>query len=61
MDTPLGQTEQAIRICQAIEYHFGLDLIVRTPAELHRRLTLGDFFLQEITERGKVLYARTRR
>jgi uncharacterized protein len=31
MRTPLKPTEQAVRICQAIEYHFGLDLIVRTP------------------------------
>ena len=34
METPLKETEQAVRICQAIDYHFGLDLIVRTPATL---------------------------
>jgi predicted nucleotidyltransferase len=28
MRTPLKPMEQAVRICQAIEYHFGLDLIV---------------------------------
>jgi len=60
MDTPLKETEQAIQICQAIEYHFGLDLIVRTPATIARRLALGDVFLQEIISKGKVLYERTR-
>jgi hypothetical protein len=39
-------------------YHFGLDLLVRTPQQLAERLALGDFFLQEVVEKGKVLYAR---
>jgi len=59
MDTPLKEMEQAVRICQAIEYHFGLDLIVRTPATMARRLALGDSFLLEATHNGKVLYERT--
>jgi len=59
MDTSLKESEQAVRICQAIEYHFGLDLIVRTPAKLSQRLALGDPFLQEAVRKGKVLYERT--
>jgi len=59
MDTSLKETEQAVRICQAIDYHFGLDLIVRTPATLARRLALGDPFLKEVVDQGKVLYERT--
>jgi predicted nucleotidyltransferase len=58
MDTVFKETEQAIRICQAIEYHFGLDLIVRTPDTLARRLALGDPFLHEVVSQGKVLYER---
>jgi predicted nucleotidyltransferase len=58
MRTPLKPMEQAVRICQAIEYHFGLDLIVRTPEMLERRLALGDPFLAEIVSEGKVLYER---
>ena len=58
METPLKETEQAVRICQAIDYHFGLDLIVRRPETVVHRLALGDFFLAEVLERGKVLYER---
>ncbi len=58
MDTSLRETEQAVRICQAIDYHFGLDLIVRTPAKMARRLALGDPFLREVVSRGRVLYER---
>ncbi len=37
---------------------FAMDLLVRTPQELEHRLAIGDFFMQEVVERGKVLYAR---
>lgn len=59
METALKEAEQAARICQQIDYHFGLDLIVRTPATLRRRLALGDSFLREIVEQGIVLYERS--
>jgi predicted nucleotidyltransferase len=58
MDTPLRNREQAAQIARAIDYHFGLDLLVRRPQQLAERLALGDFFLQEVIEKGKVLYAR---
>ncbi len=57
MDTPLRNREQAAKIVRAIDYHFGMDLIVRSPKQLAERIALGDFFLQEITEKGHVLYA----
>ena len=59
MKTTRKETEHAIRICQSISYHFGLDLMVRTPATLARRLALGDPFLQEVDSKGEVLYERT--
>jgi len=31
-------------------------LLVRTPAEVTKRLRWGDFFLREIMENGKVMY-----
>ncbi len=37
---------------------FPMDIIVRTPDELARRLASGDPFIREIVERGRVLYAR---
>src|SRR5438128_11714064 len=53
-----NESSQRRRIRSAIEYHFPLDLIVRTPETLRWRLEEGDWFLQEIVERGKVLYER---
>lgn len=56
MDTPLRSVEQAVEICRSIEYHYGLDLIVITPATLARRLALGDLFLKEVVREGRILY-----
>ena len=58
METPLREAEQAVQICRAIDYHFALDLLVRTPATLQRRLALGDLFLHELLSKGIVLYER---
>jgi hypothetical protein len=33
-----------------------VDILVRTPAQVQQRLAWNDFFLQEILEKGKVLY-----
>ncbi|MBM4072413.1 MAG: nucleotidyltransferase domain-containing protein [Planctomycetes bacterium] len=47
---------QAIRICQACERPFSLDLIVRTPLQIERGLAEDDWFLREVMDKGKVLY-----
>jgi predicted nucleotidyltransferase len=55
-----NQVEQAVRIDEAIEERdFPLDLFVRTPKTLEKRLRWGDCFLQEIVGGGKVLYEKT--
>lgn len=56
METNLKERHQSRTIRQAIDHDFALDLIVRTPATLARRLELGDFFLREIVAKGKVVY-----
>ena len=35
---------------------FPVDLLVRTPQAIRRRIEMGDCFMQRIIERGKVLY-----
>ena len=37
---------------------FPVDILVKTPREIKDALKSGDFFLQEIITRGKVLYER---
>jgi len=51
--------EKATEIWMATKPRFPIDIMVRKPAELKKRLKMGDFFLREITEKGKVLYEAT--
>lgn len=50
-------TDKAIEIAQRIDPSFAIDLLVRTPEVVQRRVALGDFFLREVLAKGKVLYA----
>ena len=40
-----------------LDISFPLDLVVCDPEYIAQRIEMNDFFLQEITARGKVLYA----
>ena len=46
----------ATEIRLACPRNFSLDLLVRTPAEVRRRIRMGDRFVQEVTTRGVVLH-----
>ncbi|MEW5871723.1 MAG: nucleotidyltransferase domain-containing protein [Chloroflexota bacterium] len=56
MDTPLREAQQALQIRQHVNPLFGVDILVYTPSRLEERLKLGDSFLREITEKGRVVY-----
>jgi predicted nucleotidyltransferase len=61
METPLSSRQQRLAISRALSPRpFPMDIVVRTPQEIQRRVTAGDFFLREIMATGKVLYERTR-
>lgn len=47
---------KAAQIRLACPSNFAMDLIVRTPAEVRKRIKLGDQFVQEVTTRGIVLH-----
>jgi len=49
---------KAAEIRSRIQSSFPLDLLVRAPEEVRRRVNEGDPFLREISERGLVLHAR---
>lgn len=56
METHMRETQQALEIRQHVNPLFGVDIIVYKPSRLEERLKLGDSFLQEITEKGLVMY-----
>ena len=48
--------EKATEIWMATKPKFPVDIMVRKPSELKKRLPMGDFFLQDVVNMGKVLY-----
>jgi len=48
--------EQSLDITRGIDRSFPLDLIVRKPDEIRKRLRLHDMFLTSILEEGEILY-----
>ncbi|HET6248431.1 MAG TPA: nucleotidyltransferase domain-containing protein [Tepidisphaeraceae bacterium] len=47
---------QAAEIRKRIRAGFPMDLIVRSPGEIRRRMEMHDSFITEILERGETLY-----
>lgn len=58
MDHDQSTLQQALVIRKAIKRTFPLDLIVKSPREIRRRLQQNDFFLETIMKNGLVLYER---
>lgn len=58
-ETKLLRHRRAIEIfhlLRGMNREYPVDFIVYTPKELEERLALGDFFVKNILEEGKVLY-----
>ncbi len=47
---------KAAEIRKRVRAGFPMDLIVRSPAEIRRRMKMKDCFIREVMERGQPLY-----
>ena len=47
---------KSVEIRMKLRPKFPIDLLVRTPEKLRQRIEMGDDFIKEILEEGKVLY-----
>lgn len=62
METPKGEMETALEIKKSLSpILFSVDILVRSRQVIEKRKALNDWFLREITSKGKVLYARADR
>jgi predicted nucleotidyltransferase len=51
-----NRINQAVSIRWHLPVPFAMDLIVRTPRQMDERLKMGDSFMTDVINRGKVLY-----
>jgi predicted nucleotidyltransferase len=57
MDSEDTMTRRMIEVKRKAKVAFlPMDILVYTPQEVEARLAMGDFFIREILDRGKVLY-----
>ena len=49
-------TDVSVEMRLKVRPPFPVDLLVRTPQAVRRRIGMGDCFMREIVESGKVLY-----
>jgi uncharacterized protein len=47
---------QSVEMLRRLNPPFAVDLVVRTPEEVERRLQQNDFFMQDVVRRGTVVY-----
>src|SRR5574342_313869 len=61
METPKGEAETSLEIYKSLpRITFSLDIVVRSREAIERRKKLGDWFLIDVTQKGKILYERNR-
>jgi predicted nucleotidyltransferase len=48
--------DKATEIRLSVRAPFPMDLLVRSPQKIRQRLAWGDCFVQEVLDRGEVLY-----
>lgn len=48
--------DKSVEMRMKLRPGFPLDLLVRTPSKIRERLAMGDDFIREILDKGKVLY-----
>jgi len=48
--------DKAVEVRLKAEALFPMDILVRTPGQVRRRIAMGDAFMQDVVTNGKVLY-----
>ncbi|OHB75832.1 MAG: hypothetical protein A2W31_14920 [Planctomycetes bacterium RBG_16_64_10] len=56
-----SSARMAAAILNHVNPEIPVEILVRTPAQLRERLAQSDFFLREIMDEGKILYAVSHR
>jgi predicted nucleotidyltransferase len=59
METPKGEVKTIFEISDSLPpLPFRVDIVVRSRSVIRKRKDAGDFFLREITQKGRAIYAR---
>lgn len=54
--TNLPRMERYRLVNDNLEHFLPMDILIKTPAEIRKRIQIGDPFYQEIINKGRILY-----
>ncbi len=60
-NTKENRFKRQLKVRRLIKGEIPADILVYTPKEVKKRIELGDFFIEEILKKGKVLYDAKRK
>lgn len=58
-NTTRNPWDRILDVDKYIEHNLALDILVYTPNEIKKRIEINDFFIKDIMNNGKVLYAKS--
>jgi len=58
INTDKSSFDVGVEILSSLKHDFPIDIIVKTPKEIEKRLEIGDYFYQNILNEGITLYDR---
>jgi hypothetical protein len=53
-----NELDKMVEVRGQLDSAMPVDVFVKTPEQLDERIALGDFFIAEVIDKGKVLYER---
>jgi len=51
-----NEMEKMVEVRRQLDSSMPVDVLVKTPRQIEEQIRLGDFFINEVIEKGKVLY-----
>jgi len=55
-NTSLSRMERYRLVNEHLEHFIPMDILIKTPSEVRKRLKMGDPFYKEIINKGRILY-----
>lgn len=51
-----NELDKMVEVRRLLDSSMPVDVLVKTPRQIKERIEMGDFFIAEVMEKGKVLY-----
>lgn len=53
-----NELEKMVEVRRQLDSAMPVDVFVKTPKQIEERIALGDFFIAEVLDKGKIIYEK---